>query len=79
MRMDNEGVMEKTYRLTATAKVGGRYFEQGSIVSEDEAKKGHPSLISVGVVVPSFEEVKPTTSAGESDGLKDVSASREKG
>jgi len=45
-------MMEETYRLVASAKVGGRYYERGNIVSEAIANLGYPSLKSLGLVVP---------------------------
>lgn len=62
--------MGKRYRVTATSQVGGRFYVQGDVVSEEEAKKGHPSLIDVGVAVAleemaSREQTEENTPARE--------------
>ena len=45
-------MVTRTYLVITEAKVDGRYFTRGNVVSDEIASLGHPSLKSLGVLMP---------------------------
>jgi hypothetical protein len=68
--------MNRRYRLIVTAKAGAGLYARGSIVTEEIANRGYPSLLSLGAVIPLTEPEPVEKPRSESDGDQGEDGSR---